>query len=64
MWFFRKKKAEKRDKIEQEIAAIHKDTYAKIDRAAKETKKLNDFIERQPSVTEMWFIATGGRRRK
>lgn len=47
---------------EAEIQAIRRDTFKKIDKSNKSTKKLINLIEKS-GITENIFEATGGKRR-
>lgn len=61
MSIFRRRKHHDEDK-EAEIQAIRKDTFKKIDKSNKSTKKLLVLLDSK-RVTENIFDATGGNRR-
>ena len=63
MFRFRRKKADTTDAKEAQIQAIREDTFKKIDKSNKSTKKLITLLESK-RVTENIFDATGGKRRK
>lgn len=63
MFWLRKKKAKELAEKEAIIDAIHKDTYKKIEEAAKSTLKLTQLFD-EKSIAELIYKASGAERRK
>lgn len=63
MFWLRKKKAKELAEKEAIIDAIHKDTYKKIEEAAKSTRKLTLLFD-EKSIAELIYKASGAERRK
>lgn len=60
--FFRRRKSLNTDVKEAEIQAVRKDTFKKIDKSTRSTKKLIKLLETK-GVTENIYDATSGSRR-
>lgn len=63
MFWRRKKKAQELAEKEALINAINKDTFKKIDEAAKSTKKLTKLFDER-SIAELIYKASGAGRRQ
>lgn len=63
MFWHRKRKAKELAEKEALIDAIHRDTYKKIEEAAKSTRKLTKLFDER-SIAELIYKASGAGRRQ